>query len=293
MHRSAPRLSRILACAAVPVMLVVAGCSSDSGDKKESGSSASSTSPSASKKAEPTVEPAKFAALPDPCKSITKKTAASLVPAAKSKNGTATTSSDTSYRAGCSWNGLDDNGVKGSQYRWLDVGFTRFDSDQALGSGAKRAQQDFEKQVAKAKAAEGAKKVAEAPVSGIGEQATKITYDLTKTGEDFKYATVVARTENVVITLTYNGAGYAGSKTPSADDILKGAEKAAKEAVASIAAGAKSDKPAGSDKPSEKATDKVDDPKASGDDSSDGKSTGSKTTDKKTSAHKTSVKKTS
>ncbi|MGW2089659.1 DUF3558 family protein [Streptomyces sp. NPDC001880] len=291
MHRSAPRLSRILACTAVPVMLVVAGCSSDSDDAKESGSSESSASASATKKAEPTVEPAKFAALPDPCKSISKKTVTSLVPSAKSKNGTAATSSDTSSRAGCSWNGLDDNGVKGSQYRWLDVGFTRFDSDPSLGSGAERAQEDFDKQVAKAKAAEGAKKVAEAPVSGIGEQATKITYDLTKTSEDFKYATVVARTENVVVTLTYNGAGYAGAKTPSADDILKGAEKAAKEVVASVA-DAESDKRSGSTAPSGKATDKEDSPKSSGGDS-DKDSSDSKPADKKTSAQKSSVKKTS
>ncbi|MEE1807602.1 DUF3558 domain-containing protein [Streptomyces sp. BE133] len=262
MHRSAPRLSRILACAAVPVMLVVAGCSSDSGDKKDSDSSSSSAAPSA-KKSEASVEPAKFAALPDPCKSISTKTVTALVPKAKSKGGTPATSSDTAYRSGCSWNGLDDNGVKGSQYRWLDVGFTRFDSDQALGSGAKRAQQDYAKQVAKAKATEGAKKVAEAPVSGIGEQATKITHDLTKTSEDFKYATVVARTGNVVVTLTYNGAGYAGAKTPSADDILKGAEKAAKEAVASVAAAdtkpdapSKSAEPSGSAKPGAKATEK-------------------------------------
>ncbi|MFF8916743.1 DUF3558 family protein [Streptomyces sp. NPDC015032] len=267
MHRSAPRLTRILACAAVPVMLVVAGCSSDSGDKDKkdsSGSSSSSTAPSA-KASKPSVEPAKFTALPDPCKSIAAKTVTSLVPEAKSKGGTPANSSDLAYRAGCSWNGLDDKGVKGSQYRWLDVGFTRFDSDQTLGSGAERAQQDFGKQVTKAKAAEGAKKLAEAPVTGIGEQATKITYDLSKTSEDFKYATIVTRTENVVITLTYNGAGYAGAKAPSADDILKGAEKAAKEAVASVATAAADSKPdapsgsaepGGSSKASEKSTDK-------------------------------------
>ncbi|GAA3483868.1 DUF3558 family protein [Streptomyces yanii] len=232
MHRTAPRLTRILACAAVPVMLVVAGCSSDSDSKKESGSSsASAPSP---QKTEATVEPAKFAELPDPCDAISAKTIASLVPKAKNKAGTPARSSDTAARAGCSWNGLDDNGVKGSQYRWLDVGFTRFESDQALGSGAKRAQEDLANQIAKSKGAEGAKKVVEAPVSGIGDQATTVTYDLTKTKEDFKYATVVARTGNVVVTLTYNGAGYAGAKTPSGDDILKGAEKAAKEAVAAV-----------------------------------------------------------
>lgn len=231
MHRSASRLTRILACAAVPVMLVVAGCSSDSGSKKEGGSS--SSAPGA-KKSVAAVAPAKFAELPDPCKAITTKTITSLVPKAKSKAGSPATSSDTSVRAGCSWNGLDDNGVKGSQYRWLDVGFTRFDSDQALGSGAKRAEDDFTKQLAKTRTAEGAKKLVEAPVSGIGEQATKVTYDLAKTGEDFKYATIVARTGNVVVTLTYNGAGYAGAKTPSGTDILKDAEKATKEAVAAV-----------------------------------------------------------
>jgi len=218
-------------------MLVAAGCSSDSGDKekKDSGSSASSSAAPDSPEPEATVEPAKFTQLPDPCKSISAKTIKSLIPGAKPKGGTAAKSSDLSSRAGCSWNGLDDKGVKGSQYHWLDVGFTRFDSDQTLGSGAERAGEDFTKQVTKAKAAEGAKNVAEAPVTGIGEQASRITYDLTKTGEDFKYATIVARTGNVVITLTYNGTGYAGAATPSAGTITKGAETAAKAAVAAVA----------------------------------------------------------
>ncbi|WP_069174523.1 DUF3558 domain-containing protein [Streptomyces griseus] len=237
MHRSAPRLSRILACAAVPVILVVAGCSSDSGDAKDS---ASSPAPSATK-TEPTVEAAKYARLPDACTSIGRKTVESLVPKTKNKGGTPGKSSDTATRGSCSWNGLDDNGVKGSQYRWLDVGFTRFESDQSLGSGARRATEEYTKQVAKAQAAEGAKKVAATATPGIGEQATTVTYDLTKTGEDFKYATVLARTGNVVVSLTYNGAGYAGAKTPDAGDILKDARKAAEEAVAAVdAAGAPS-----------------------------------------------------
>ncbi|MEU1485942.1 DUF3558 domain-containing protein [Streptomyces sp. NPDC005752] len=230
MHRSAPRLSRILACAAVPVMLVVAGCSSDSGDAKSSGASAS---PSA-KKSEPTVEAAKFSSLPDACESIGKKTIEDLVPKTKNKGGTPGKSSDTMSRGGCSWNGLDDNGVKGSQYRWLDVGFTRFKSDQSLGSGAERATAEYTKQVAKAQATEGAKKVSAEPATGPGEQATSVTYGLKKSDEDFEYATIVARTENVVVTLTYNGAGFAGAKSPSAADILKGAKKAAEEAVSAV-----------------------------------------------------------
>ncbi|MBT2379471.1 DUF3558 domain-containing protein [Streptomyces sp. ISL-111] len=236
MHRSAPRLSRILACAAVPVMLVAVGCSSDSGSdaKKATGSSSSSSDAAGAEPTKPAVEPAKFTDLPDACTSIEKKTVKDLVPEAKKKGGTAGRSSDLSVRGSCSWNGLDDKGVNGSQYRWLSVAFTRFDSDQSLGSGAARATEDYTKQVAKEKASEGAQKVAAAAATGIGDEATAITYKLNKTDEDFEYATVVARTGNVVVTLTYNGAGYAGSKTPSAADILKGAQKAAKEAVGKV-----------------------------------------------------------
>lgn len=217
MHRSAPRLSRILACAAVPVMLVAVGCSSDSGSGSDAEKKAGSSSSSDSAGAEPTkpaVEPAKFTDLPDACTSIAKNTVKDLVPEAKKKGGTAGRSSDLAVRGSCSWNGLDDKGVKGSQYRWLSVAFTRFDSDQSLGSGAARATEDYTKQVAKEKASEGAQKAAAAAAPGIGDEATAITYQLNKTDEDFEYATVVARTGNVVVTLTYNGAGYAGAKTP-------------------------------------------------------------------------------
>ncbi|MFJ4966559.1 DUF3558 domain-containing protein [Streptomyces sp. NPDC088729] len=239
MHRSAPRLSRILACAAVPVMLVAAGCSSDSDADAQKNEAPSASASVDAKPSEPAVEPAKFSDLPDACGSITKKTVEDLVPDAKKKGGTAGRSNDLATRGSCSWNGLDDKGVKGSQYRWLDVGFTRFDSDQSLGSGAERATEDYTKQVAKQKASEGAEKIAAEPAPGIGEEATVVTYGLDKTGEDFKYATVVARTGNVVVTLTYNGAGYAGAKTPDASDILKGAQKAAKEAVAAVGTTAK------------------------------------------------------
>ncbi|MFI8197608.1 DUF3558 domain-containing protein [Streptomyces sp. NPDC085942] len=248
MHRSAPRLSRILACAAVPVMLVAVGCSSDSGSdgKKNAGSSSSGTAPA--KPSEPTVEPAKFSDLPgDPCAAIGKKTIKDLVPDAKKKGGTAGKSSDLSIRSSCSWNGLDDKGLKGSQYRWLDVGFTRFTSDQALGSGAERATADYTKQIAKAKAAEGAEKVAAETAAGIGEEATVVTYGLAKTGEDFEYATVVARTANVVVTLTYNGAGYAGGKKPESAEIVEGAQQAAKEAVAAVEKTAEAAPPAEDD----------------------------------------------
>lgn len=236
MHRSATRLTRILACAAVPVMLVVAGCSSDSaGDSKKDSSDSSASSPDAQKPA--TVAPAKYSKLPEPCKTISAKTIEQLVPKTKVKSGTAGKSTDIANRGSCSWNGLDDNGVKGSQYRWLDVSFLRYESESSLGiSGEKRAEDSYAKEISKAKSVEGAKKVRSSPAGGLGEAATAIGYDLEKTGEDFTYATVVARTGNVVITLTYNGTGYAGAKSPSASDLMKDAVTASKEAVASVTA---------------------------------------------------------
>ncbi|WP_328720097.1 DUF3558 domain-containing protein [Streptomyces sp. NBC_00247] len=235
MHRSAPRLSRILLCAAVPVMLVAAGCSSDSDDAKEksTGTTASGSS-SAAASASPTVEPAKFAGLPDPCKAVSAKTVKKLVPSAKKASGTAGKSTDGDARGSCSWNGLDDKGVKGSVYHWLDIGLVRYDSDASIGSGADRATTDYTKSVAKAQAAEGAKNINSAPVSGIGDQATSVTYTLNKTSEDFTYAAIVVRTANVVVSVNYNGTGYAGAKAPSAADILAGAQTAAKEVVAAV-----------------------------------------------------------
>lgn len=211
-------------------MLVVAGCSSGSDDKSDAdGSSKTSSSQPA-----PSVAPAKFSTLPDACKTVGAKTIGSLVPKAKSKSGTQGKSTDVATRGACSWNGLDDNGVKGSQYRWLDVSLMRYDSDATVGSGASRAGKFYAEEIADAQGTTGAKAVKTAAAAGIGDQASTVTYTLKKTDEDFSYATVVARTENVVVTLTYNGAGYAGAKSPSVADVSKDAAKAAKEAVASI-----------------------------------------------------------
>ncbi|MGW6455454.1 DUF3558 domain-containing protein [Streptomyces sp. NPDC055078] len=245
MHRTAPRLARILACAAVPVMLVASGCSSGSGDKPAKGDKSASPGPKDSSKgtalpkstAPPPVAPAKFAKLPDPCKSLSSKTVGKLVPETKVKGGTAGRSTDTMSRASCSWNGLDDKGVKGSQYRWLDVSYLRYTSEQSLNlSGKQRAEETYGKEIVKAQKTPGAKGVKTAPAPGVGEAAIATTYQLTKTGEDFSYVTIVTRTDNIVITLTYNGTGYAGSKPPAVADLTKDATTAAKETVASVTA---------------------------------------------------------
>ncbi|MFI0134546.1 DUF3558 family protein [Streptomyces luteogriseus] len=231
-HQRAKRRNRVLVCAAaVPVMLVAAGCSSDSGsgdstDKAAKAAASASASPS------PTVQAAAYGKLPEPCKAFSKKTLEDLVP--KGKSGKEGKSDDISTRGSCSWDSLDNNGVKGSQFRWLNVSMLRFESDVTRGPADKLAQEYFEKQVQEAQAVEGAKGVKTEPVAGTGDQATAVHYDLKKKEGTFKQQTVVARVENVVVTLDYNGAGLAGDKTPSGSDMLKDAKKAAKEAVDAV-----------------------------------------------------------
>ncbi|MER7480622.1 DUF3558 family protein [Streptomyces sp. NPDC126510] len=230
----AKRLNRVLVCAAaVPVMLVAAGCSSDSGSGDSTDKAAKAgASASASSSPSPTVQAAAYDKLPEPCKALSKKTLKDLVP--KGKSGKEGKSDDISTRASCSWDSLDNNGVKGSQFRWLNVSMLRFESDVARGPADKLAQEYYEKQVQEAQAAEGAKGVKSEPVAGTGDQATAVHYDLKKKEGTFKQQTIVARVENVVVTLDYNGAGLAGDKTPDEGDLLKDAKKAVKEAVEAV-----------------------------------------------------------
>ena len=171
--------------------------------------------PPSAKKSEPTVEAAKFASLPDPCASIGKKTIEDLVPKAKNKAGTPGKSSDTDEPRRLL---LERPGRQRRQGLAVPLARRRLHSastsDQSLGSGAKRATAEYTKQVAKAQATEGAKKLSAEPVTGLGEQATSVTYDLKKSDEDFEYATIVTRTENVVVTLTYNGGRVRGRQVP-------------------------------------------------------------------------------
>ncbi|MFJ8821475.1 DUF3558 domain-containing protein [Streptomyces sp. NPDC102467] len=244
MHRPTKRLTRILACAAaVPVVLVVAGCSSDSGSDSGDGAKAGSeakTSASTAKDAAKKVTPATYKSLPKACSALSKKTLGDLVPKGDSKAGA---SDDESTRDNCSWSSLENNGVKGSQFRWLNVSMIRFDSDVNRGSGDKLASAYYAKQVKDAQATEGAKSVKTEPVSGTGDEATLVRFDSTykekKKDVTSKQQTVVSRVDNVVVTVNYNGSGLAGEKTPDAADLSKDTEKAAKEAVASVKDSAK------------------------------------------------------
>ncbi|MGW5257791.1 DUF3558 domain-containing protein [Streptomyces sp. NPDC004012] len=239
--RHGARLRRLLVCAAaVPAVLVAAGCSSDSGS-----GSGSDTKPQAQEQhtanAQPsqsastnTVQPAAYASLPKPCAVLSDKTLGDLVP--KDKSGKQGTSDDAGTRSSCSWSSLENNGVKGSQFRWLNISLLRFASDAARGSGNKLAEDYYGRQIQDAQSVDGAKNVKSAPVAGAGDQATAVRYDLKKKEGAFKQQTIVARVENVVVTLDYNGAGLAGDKTPDADDLAKAAEKAVKEVVSSVSA---------------------------------------------------------
>ncbi|MFD3821765.1 DUF3558 family protein [Streptomyces sp. NPDC058625] len=230
----AKRLRRALVgAAAVPAMLIVAGCSSDSGSDDGKGEAADSpASASASASPSPTVRAAVYKDLPDACDVLSEKTLDDLVP--KAKSGKESQSDDISTRAGCSWDSLANNGVDGSQFRWLSVSMLRFESDTTRGAGDELAKEYYDKQVKDVQAAEDARGTKAEPVTGTGDEATAVRYDLKKKEGTFKQQTVVARVENVVITLDYNGAGLAGDKAPSADDLMKDAKKAAKEAVTTV-----------------------------------------------------------
>jgi hypothetical protein len=257
--RRVKRRHRILvSAAAVPVMLVAAGCSSDSGSDDGAGKSAASES-SASASPSPTVQAAVFKSLPEPCSVLAKKTLTELVP--KAKSGKEGTSDDVATRGSCSWSSLDNNGVKGSQFRWLNVSLLRFDSEVTRGAGDELAREYYEKQIKDAQSVSSAKNVKSEPVTGAGDEATAVRYDLKKKEGSFKQQTVVARVENVVVTVDYNGAGLAGEKTPSADTLKKLAQKAAKEAVAAVtksngtgAGGSASSSPSASKSPSKSAS---------------------------------------
>ncbi|MCD9876042.1 DUF3558 family protein [Streptomyces guryensis] len=236
-EKRAKRPVRLLAGAvAVPVMVFAAGCSSDSGSGGggSKGASAGDTAAATASTA-PTVQAAAYKKLPDSCGVLSQKTLTSLVPKG-AKSGKAGTSGDTATRASCSWSSLDNNGVKGSQFRWLNVSLLRFESDATRGEGDQLAHAYYEKQVKDAQGVQGAQNLKSEPVAGTGAEATLVRYDLKKKEGAFKQQTVVTRVENVVITLDYNGAGLAGEKTPDADALVKVAEAAAKEAVASVTA---------------------------------------------------------
>ncbi|NSC23219.1 DUF3558 domain-containing protein [Streptomyces albus subsp. chlorinus] len=237
MHRNAPRnaprrsktVRNTLACAAVALpVLLVAGCSSDSDQGKES------DKPSASVSKSPTVAPAKFKRLPDSCKSIGKGTVKDVVPGTDDTGGKPVGSGDTDDSNSCLWSGLDKY-----DYRQLTLSLKRFDSDPAIGSGDKRAADYSKQQIAEKNGNKDNRDLKESQVPGLGDEATALAYETRKQdtkgkSEEYRAERLVTRVANVVVTVDYEGAGFEDAKKPDAGEVKKNAEKAAKEAVKSI-----------------------------------------------------------
>jgi hypothetical protein len=204
-------------------MMLVAGCSSGAGSGSGgSGGAAAASSAAAS----PSLAPAKYAKVPDPCTAISQITVKSMVRSVKNASGQRVASEDATNRGGCSWTGLD-----GYQYRYLDDSFQRFDSLPGGGSAEQQAASGFKSAVHIDAALAGAKT---AQVNGIGDEAALITWDANKDNTGYHYATVVTRTANIIVTVDFSGAGLEDADKPQADQMNQDAQQAAKEAVASV-----------------------------------------------------------
>ncbi|MCC3768092.1 hypothetical protein [Streptomyces sp. UNOC14_S4] len=241
MHRTAPRLARILACAAVPVMLVATGCSGDDNGSKKSSSSSAPSHSAASPGASAPAKAATLAKLPEVCKAVDEKTIDKVVPKAAKKEGETLPATSPMDSASCFWAGLDKDDPKNLQYRSLTLSLKRFSADPTLGSGEKLAANYLNQRVTKAVTEDNAKEGAKPEKIGdIGNEAQGVSTDYRKAAtegggeDDYRNAFVVTRVDNVVITVKYTGAGYEGAKNPDAGDLMKNAQDIAKEAVTSV-----------------------------------------------------------
>ncbi|MEV5550293.1 hypothetical protein AB0L35_29855 [Streptomyces sp. NPDC052309] len=154
-----------------------------------------------------------YAAAPAPCASLAGKTVTSLVPGAEA-DGKEIPSTDTKVRRTCSWNAL-----KGYDYRWLDVSFEVMESDDAARRSYKERVTD---------------KSGGGDVPGLGDAAYSVVNLTTEDEQQTREGTVVVRSANALVVVTYNGSDFESRKAPATDEMNKGAIKAAKEAVAAL-----------------------------------------------------------
>lgn len=163
-----------------------------------------------------TAAPAAYAAAPAPCGSVAAATVKSLVPGA-STAGKEIPSTDTKLRRTCSWNAL-----KGYDYRWLDVSFEITDSDRA-------AQKEYKDRITE--------KSGGGDVPGVGDSGYSVVNLTTEDKQQTREGTVLVRVSNALVVVTYNGSDFETKKAPGADEINKGAIKAAKDAVRALEGG--------------------------------------------------------
>lgn len=175
--------------------------------------------PSASSSGSASTASASYRTPPAACTSITAGTLQKLVPGVKPA-GKELKLTDPTHRTGCSWNAL-----KGFDYRWLDVTFeitTAADGTATPQSAAQVAHKTY-----------AAQKQATA-VPGLGDEAS-VGVSLTKDdGQQTQEAILVVRQGNALVTVTYNGSDFETKKAPSADEVSKGAQAAAKETLTAL-----------------------------------------------------------
>ncbi|WP_353945646.1 hypothetical protein ABII15_31385 [Streptomyces sp. HUAS MG91] len=164
------------------------------------------SSPSASVAAKSYAKP------PAPCGTVAAKTVSSLVPGAKTA-GKELSATDESVRRGCSWSAL-----KGYDYRWLDVSF------EVKGSDA-LAQQAYKDDNGDPKASS---------LNALGDEARVTSSLTTKDKQDTRESVVTVRKGNILVTVTYNGSDFESKGAPANDTMIKGARKAAGDAVAGL-----------------------------------------------------------
>jgi hypothetical protein len=157
-----------------------------------------------------------YPSAPAPCAALAAGTVGSLVPGAKTA-GKEIPSTDSAVRRTCSWNAL-----KGYDYRWLDVTFDITDS-------ADEARTSYRERIAE-KSGGGA-------VPGLGDEAYSIVNLTTEDGQQTREGVVIARADNALVVVTYNGSDFESKKAPGTEEINRGAIKAAKEAVAALQKG--------------------------------------------------------
>ncbi|MEU9558856.1 hypothetical protein [Streptomyces fumanus] len=223
--RSLPLPLALTARLAPVAVLATAGWALSSGPDTTSaatpGRSPEPARPSASAPAPATETATKtYAAAPDPCASLAKKTITSLVPGAKTA-GKEIPSTDAEVRRTCSWNAL-----KGYDYRWLDVSYELSETDDAaLTTYRERVADDS----------------GGGEVPGLGDAAYSVVNLTTEDKQQTREGTVVVRAANALVVITYNGSDFESKKAPSTETINQGAIKAAKEAVAALSGAATAD----------------------------------------------------
>jgi hypothetical protein len=263
MHPLAPRPARLLAGAAaatLPLLLATA-CSSGSAPGSSPGhrtahaagasrraTASPSGSPTASRSAGPSpTGPPPLAKLPSACATLTKPTLKALVPkAAHHAAGKPTHYPDPDIRSDCAWNSMD-----GYQFRYLSLSLHRYTAVKGGGTAAQEAATAYAQGLGTARSAKGAK-TASPPhaLAAATDQAAVVTWADAASKQHYAHTTVVARTANVVVILTYEGADFAHGKAPKQSAVTGPAERALKDALAAVHTANPTASPAASASPS-------------------------------------------